>query len=144
MNTAIKNILITLIAAYVGAQLNGFLISNASVVIAPPPGANLTTEEGLLAAMPLMEPKHFLMPFLAHALGTLLGAIIVSMYAPNRKRFLAMLQGVLFLVGGIFMALLLPSPMWFNFLDLGLAYLPMAYLGYYLGGRGEGLKGLRV
>ena len=134
MNTTVKNILITLIAAVAGATLNGFLIANSAALIAPPLGADLTTEEGLMAAMPLMQPKHYLMPFLAHALGTLLSAIIVSKYATERKRSRAMLMGFLFLAGGIYMVRLLPSPMWFNLVDLGLAYLPMAYLGYIITG----------
>ena len=29
---------------------------------------------------------------------------------------------------GIMMVMMLPSPMWFTLVDLGLAYIPMAYL----------------
>jgi hypothetical protein len=36
-------------------------------------------------------------------------------------------------MGGVYMVNILPSPMWFNVLDLGLAYFPMAFLGYRLG-----------
>lgn len=36
----------------------------------PPPCSDLTTEEGLIAGMKLMEPKHFLIPFFAHSLGS--------------------------------------------------------------------------
>ena len=37
------------------------------------------------------------------------------------------------------MVRLLPSPIWFNLVDLGLAYLPMAYLGYMITGGQESL-----
>jgi hypothetical protein len=36
-------------------------------------------------------------------------------------------------MGGTMMVFSLPTPLWFALLDLGLAYLPMGYLGYYLG-----------
>jgi hypothetical protein len=45
-----------------------------------------------------------------------------------------MVIGVLFLAGGISMVFMVPNaPMWFNSIDLILAYIPMAYLGYVLG-----------
>ena len=135
MTPTIRNILITLGSAVVGVFLNGWLISISGSIIAPPEGADLTTEEGLRAAMDLMEPKHYLMPFLAHALGTLLSAALVSRFTTERQFTRAMLLGVLFLAGGISMVRMLPSPLWFNITDLGLAYLPMAYLGYALGRR---------
>ncbi|MDG1253120.1 MAG: hypothetical protein P8N56_05515 [Schleiferiaceae bacterium] len=135
MTRTIRNILITLGSAVVGVFLNGWLISISGSIVAPPEGADLTTEEGLRAAMDLMEPKHYLMPFLAHALGTLLSAALVSRFTTERQFTRAMLLGVLFLAGGISMVRMLPSPLWFNITDLGLAYLPMAYLGYALGRR---------
>lgn len=38
-----------------------------------------------------------------------------------------MAMGVLFLAGGIANVLMLPSPTWFTILDVGAAYMPMAY-----------------
>ena len=98
-------------------------------IIPPPAGANLTTMEGLQAAMPLMEPKHFLMPFLAHAFGTLVGAILAASMAVNYKMRFAMIIGICFLVAGIMNIFMLPSPVWFTIVDLGFAYIPMACLG---------------
>jgi len=138
-NPILRNILITLAAAVAGMLLNGLLVEYSFFFIAPPEGADLSTEDGLKASMHLMEPKHFLMPFLAHALGTFLSAFLVSRFATERPFSRAMLLGILFLSGGIYMVRILPSPMWFNITDLGLAYLPMAYLGYLVGG-----KSLRV
>jgi hypothetical protein len=45
---------------------------------------------------------------------------------------MVMLIASLFFAGGIYMVMLLPSPLWFNLTDLILAYFPMAFLGYYL------------
>ncbi|HSK12246.1 MAG TPA: hypothetical protein VK907_03470, partial [Phnomibacter sp.] len=85
-------------------------------------------------AMSNMEPKHFLFPFLAHALGTLTGAYVAARIGAGRKMILAMAVGCFFLVGGVYMVMSLPSPLWFNVLDLAGAYLPMAFVGAKLAG----------
>jgi len=135
-NPIVQNILITMVAALAGMLLNLVLVEYSFYFISPPEGVNLTTEDGLQSAMSLMEPKHFLMPFLAHALGTFVSAVLVSRFTTERQFSRAMLLGFLFLSGGIYMARAWSSPLWFNIIDLGLAYLPMAYLGYLLGRKG--------
>ena len=80
---------------------------------------------------------HFMMPFFAHALGTLSGAYAAARLAASRPLVKALGIAVVFLFGGIQMVQLLPSPMWFNVIDLGLAYIPMGYLGYLLAKRSE-------
>ncbi len=127
--TILKNILAVVISLFIGGMVNISIVMFSSSVIPPPAGANLTTTEGLQAAMPLMEPKHFLMPFLAHAIGTLVGAIIAASMAVNHKMRFAMIIGIFFLAGGIMNIFMLPSPVWFTIVDIGFAYIPMAYLG---------------
>jgi hypothetical protein len=83
--------------------------------------------EGLKAGLHLFQPKHFLFPFLAHALGTFVGALLAVIIAANRKLLFAMVIGVFFLAGGIANILMLPSPTWFTIVDLVGAYLPMAF-----------------
>lgn len=129
MHPVIRNILGVIAGAVIGSLLNGSLIMMSSSIIPPPAGADVTTEEGLKAAMHLFEPKHFIMPFLAHALGTLTGALVAAAIAANNKMKMAMVVGVLFLLGGIANVVILSAPMWFNILDLTAAYFPMAYLG---------------
>ena len=75
---------------------------------------------------------HFLYPLLAHALGIFVGVYLVARFAPQFKFVLALFVSGLFLLGGIMMVMMLPSPMWFNTLDLGVAYIPMGYLGWWL------------
>jgi hypothetical protein len=127
--TILKNILAVVISLFIGGMVNISIVMFSSSVIAPPTGADLTTMEGLQAAMPLMETKHFLMPFLAHAFGTLVGAILAASMAVNYKMRFAMIIGICFLVGGIMNIFMLPSPVWFTIIDLGFAYIPMAYFG---------------
>lgn len=129
MNPIIKNILAVLAGIVIGSIVNMAIIMISSSVIPPPEGANLTTMEGLKDSMHMMQPKHFVMPFLAHALGTLAGAFVCALIAAGNKMRLALLIGAVFLVGGIMNVYMLPSPKWFAVLDLAAAYLPMAWLG---------------
>lgn len=134
MNPLLRNILSVITGAVVGSFVNGGIIAVSSSVIPPPDGADVTTMEGLKASMHLFEPKHFLMPFLAHALGTLTGALVAALIAVNNKMRPAMIVAVLFLVGGIMNVLMLPAPTWFSTVDLLMAYIPMGLIGAKLGG----------
>ncbi|WNM17875.1 hypothetical protein [Flavobacterium capsici] len=129
MNPTLKNILGVLAGVFAGGILNMAIITVSGSIIPPPEGADLTTMEGLKAAMPLMEAKHFLLPFLAHALGTLLGAFVAAKIGATNKMRLALIVGGWFFLGGLANIIMLPSPMWFTLVDLGLAYIPMAYFG---------------
>ena len=134
MNPILKNILAVIAGLLIGSVVNMGIIMMSGSIIPPPEGADLTTVEGLKASMHLMEPKHFLFPFLAHALGTLAGAALTIVLAATHKRRLGMVIAIAFLVGGITNVIMLPSPMWFNILDLAGAYIPMAWLAYKLVG----------
>ncbi|MBK8955246.1 MAG: hypothetical protein IPM34_06790 [Saprospiraceae bacterium] len=135
MNPILKNILAVVAGLIVGSIVNMGIIMMSASVIPPPEGADVTTMEGLKASMSLFQPKHFIMPFLAHALGTLVGAFISAKIAANKPFVMAMVVGVFFLAGGITNVIQLPSPVWFTILDLVGAYLPMAFIGFKLSGR---------
>jgi hypothetical protein len=111
-----------------GGAVNMGIISLSGSVIPPPAGADVTTMEGLQASMHLFRPIHFLMPFLAHALGTFAGAYLASRLAASHRMALALAVGFFFLAGGIVNVIVLPSPLWFSITDLVLAYIPVAYL----------------
>lgn len=134
MNSIVKNILAVVIGLLVGSVVNGALISVSGSVIPPPNGADVTTVEGLKASIHLFEPKHFIFPFLAHALGTLTGAFLAARIAATRKMRFAIAIGVCFLIGGIANCIMLPAPVWFMALDVIAAYIPMAYVGGRLAG----------
>jgi len=126
----LKNILAVLAGLVLGSIANMGIIMISGSIIPPPEGADVTTMEGLLESIHLFEPKHFIMPFLAHALGTLVGAIVATWIAPSHKKTFALVIGLFFLLGGIVNAFALPSPAWFIGLDLIVAYIPMALLGH--------------
>lgn len=129
MNPIIRNILAVVAGIIIGGAVNMGIILISSSIIPPPEGADITTMEGLKASMHLMQPKHFIMPFIAHALGTLVGAYIAATIAVNHKMKFALAIGGWFLLGGIVNIFMLPSPIWFTVVDLAGAYIPMAYLG---------------
>lgn len=128
MNPTIKNILAVVAGIFVGSAVNMGIISISGSIIPPPNGADITTMEGLKATMHLFEPKHFLFPFLAHALGTFVGAILAAFIAANQKMRFALAIGVVFFVGGLMNVMMLPSPVWFTIVDLVGAYIPVAFL----------------
>ncbi len=113
----------------IGSGVNMALITLGPTLIPPPPGVDMTSAEGLKASMHLLGPRHFLMPFLAHAVGTLLGAMIGSVIGMSHRATVAYAIGFLFLCGGIAASVMIPAPTWFIILDLVAAYLPMAWLG---------------
>src|ERR1700740_3460877 len=116
MNPTIRNILAVIAGAFIGSIVNMALITISGKVIPLPDGVDATTMEGLKAGMHLMEPKHFIFPFLAHALGTLVGAIVAARIAITNKARCAYAVGILFLIGGTMNVFMLPAPMWFNVL----------------------------
>lgn len=132
MKRAFRLIVAVVAGLLVGSLVNMGLITLSGHVIPPPAGADVTTMEGLKASMHLFEPRHFLFPFLAHALGTLVGAYVATLLTPGRTRGPAWVVGVCFLAGGVANVLMLPSPVWFAVVDLVAAYLPMAWLGHRL------------
>ncbi|MGJ8664473.1 MAG: hypothetical protein ACSHWU_12530 [Marinicella sp.] len=132
MNNITRNIIAVLVGLVIGGAVNMGLVTMGPSVIPLPEGADVTTIDGLKASMALFEPKNFVFPFLAHALGTLVGAFVAAKLAANYAKRCAMIIGVFFLIGGIMMVQMAGGPMWFIVTDLVVAYLPMAYLGWVL------------
>ena len=129
MNNLTRNILALVIGLVVGGAVNMGLVNIGPAIIPLPAGADVSTMEGLQQSMQLFTPKNFLFPFLAHALGTMVGAFFAAKFAATRQFFNAMIVGFVFLAGGVSMVYMVGGPMWFILADLIIAYLPMAYLG---------------
>ncbi len=135
MPTILRSILALLIGLVVGGSVNMGIIMLSPSIIAPPAGVDVTNTESLAASIHLFEPRHFVAPFLAHALGTLVGALVAVLIAASHRIPLGYAVGVCFLLGGISASFMIPAPSWFIALDLLAAYLPMAWIGIRFGTR---------
>lgn len=135
MDHLLRNALSFIVGLVVGSLVNMAFVWAGPHVIPPPAGVNMTDAAGLAAAMPLLEPRHFLFPFLAHALGTFAGAL--TAYAMSVRYRVALAYGIagLTLLGGIAASFLITAPAWFITVDLVFAYLPMAWLATQVGRR---------
>ncbi len=135
MPSLLRNVLAVLAGIVIGGVVNMAIITVSPSLIPPPAGVDVTTADGLARAMHLFEPRHFVMPFLAHAIGTLVGALAAYLIAATAKAPIAYAIGAFFLLGGVAASLMIPAPAWFIALDLVVAYLPMAWLGIQIGCR---------
>jgi hypothetical protein len=135
MPNLLRNALAVLAGIVIGGVVNSALIAVSPSLIPPPAGVDVNNAESLRNAMHLFEPRHFIMPFLAHAVGTLAGALAAYLIAASYKTRIAYAIGAVFLCGGVAASFMIPAPAWFISLDLLAAYLPMAWLAIQIGTR---------
>lgn len=128
MHPIIRNILAVIFGWFAGSIVNMSLIQLGNKLL-PIQGIDPNDMNALAEVMPTLDAQHFIFPFLAHALGTFIGALVAGLIAFNHKMKFALAIGVLFLAGGIAVNYMLPGPTWFAGLDIILAYIPMAWLG---------------
>jgi hypothetical protein len=128
MPTVLRNAVALVAGIVIGSVVNMALISLSPSLVPPPPGVDVHDPESLKQSIHLFSPRHFVMPFLAHAVGTLAGALAAFLIAASHQRAFAYAVGVLFLCGGIAASFMIPAPRWFIVLDVLAAYLPMAWL----------------
>jgi len=123
-----KNIFAVILGLAVGSAINmGFIELGYRII--PWPCDIWNGEEGMKASAHLLEARHFIFPFIAHAAGSLVGGFLAYMIAASHKMICSVAVGVAFLAGGLMMVFMLPSPIWFIAADIGLAYIPAAMLG---------------
>jgi len=118
-----------------GGALNMGILYAGAALLPPPEGVDINKVESINANIDKYTVVDLMVPFAAHALGTLLGAFVAAMIAvtPRSRLRVSLVVGCLFLIGGIEAVRMIPNaPLWFDVLDLGLAYIPMALLGWWL------------
>ena len=128
MNPILKNIL-AVFAGFIGGSIINKGLINLGHKLLPVEGLDPNNMTQLAEVMPTLEPKYFIFPFLAHALGTLVGAFIAYKIAATHKMKFALGVGLIFLIFGIMVSFIIPAPTWFVATDIILAYIPMAWLG---------------
>ena len=132
MNPILKNILAIIAGLAAGMVINmGFIMVGHTIL--PIEGVDPNDMEALAAVMPTKGAEYFVFPFLAHAIGTLVGAIVAAAIADNRNMTIALVIGLFFLIGGVMVNIMIPGPLWFNILDLAVAYIPIAWIGGKIG-----------
>ena len=134
MPPIMRNLLAVIAGLVVGSVVNMAIITVGPMVIPLPTGVDMSDMDKFAENIKLLEPANFIAPWLAHALGTLVGAFAAAKVAASHKMKLALGIGVFFLLGGIMMVSMVGGPVWFAALDLIGAYLPMGFLGGMLGG----------
>lgn len=132
MNPILRNI-IAVIAGWVGGSAVNMGLITMGHRVFPIAGVDLNDMDALARVMPGLDAKYFIFPFLAHALGTFVGAVLAALIAATHKMKFSLAIGVLFLIGGIMVNYMLPGPTWFAAVDIVLAYIPMAVLGGMVG-----------
>lgn len=133
MNNTVRNVLGIIVGVIIGGAVNGGIVVMGPMIIPPPEGVDMTSVEGISAGMHLLGPLNFMVPFLAHAIGTFAGALAAYFVAASHKTLAVYFVGGLYLMGGIVAANMIPAPLWFIALDLIVAYIPMAWLAMKLG-----------
>ncbi|OBP13155.1 hypothetical protein A5320_20150 [Rheinheimera sp. SA_1] len=135
MPKLLRQIIAVVIGIIIGSCVNMALVTFSPALIPPPAGVDVTNAESLKQSIHLFQPQHFIMPFLAHALGTFSGALVAYLLAVSHHKQLAFGIGAFYFCGGLAASFMIPAPAWFITLDLLLAYLPMAWLAVWLGFR---------
>ncbi|MDP6963846.1 MAG: hypothetical protein QGF46_06750 [Planctomycetota bacterium] len=132
------NNVISLVAGFLlGSAVNMGLVTIGPMVIPAPEGVDVTDVESLKASAHLFEARHFLFPWLAHAMGSLVGGFVAFKLAASHHKACAISIGAFFMIGGLMMVSMMPSPTWFIVADIGLAYIPAALLGAKLASRSQ-------
>ena len=126
MKPVFKNLIGIVVGWTIGSIVNTALIELGHVIY-PIEGLDTQNMDSLAAIFPTLSAKYYIFPFLGHAIGTLVGALIAGVISFHKMRS-ALIVGVLFLIGGIVINYLITGPFWFIALDIIFAYIPMAWI----------------
>ena len=76
--------------ALIGSVANILIISFSTTIIPLPKGDDNSSIKSLEQTIHLFQFKHFIMPFLAHALGSLTRGTVAAWIAPSNKLLIAL------------------------------------------------------
>ncbi len=74
MKSKLKNVLAVVVGVVVGSIANVIVVMIGPAIIPPPEGVDVTNVDSIKSSMHLFEFRHFIFPWVAHALGSLVGA----------------------------------------------------------------------
>ena len=124
----LRNIAAVVIGLVIGSIVNMYIIKLNGVLVPLPEGTDPNDMDSLQANMGQFSLLNYLVVFLAHSFGTLTGALVAGLIGASNKVILMYIIAFAFMVGGIIMVILLPTPIWFAFVDLAFSYIPVAWL----------------
>ena len=130
----IRTVLLVILGTLIGSTVNGAILDLSAKFFPLPKGADNSSMEALQKTIHLFRPIDYFPAFLAHAMGSLVAAICITLFIKDQKahRRGSYIASGLFLIGGIIMVMALPAPFWFESIDLVFAYFPMAFLGIFI------------
>ena len=118
----LRNVLAVVLGIFLGGVVNMFIVMKGALPIG-------VTIDNLAENIHLLEAKHFVLPILGHATGTLVGAFIAGFVATSNKMKFAIGIGVFSLICGISNIIILNFPLIPAIVDLLIAYIPMGFIG---------------
>ncbi len=135
LGKVLRNTAVIIAGILLGGAINMGIVLIGPYIVPPPPGVDVASSESIAESLHLFETKHFIFPFLAHALGTFAGALFVYLLAASSRARLPYIVAGVFFAGGVLATVSIPAPYWFIVLDLVLAYFPMTWAAVKLGQR---------
>ena len=111
MNPILRNVLAVVAGIVVGGIVNMALVTIGPMVIPVPDGVDMSDMDKMAENIKLFKPRNFIAPWLAHALGTLAGALVAAKLAASHKMSFALGIGGFFLLGGIMMVVMAGGPL---------------------------------
>lgn len=121
-----------LLGLLAGSVVNMGLITIGSIIVPAPPGVDSSDLESIASSIHLFETRHFIPPFVAHAFGTFIGAIVATLIDYRRGKLVALITGTVFFAGGVAASFMIPAPAAYIAVDLVAAYFPMAMAAYWI------------
>jgi len=109
----IRNILAVIAGLFVGMVVNMSLVMlNAYVLFPMPPGTDMNVPEQLNAYIATLPTVAFLVVLAAHLGQSFVGGLTAARLGASRPMLLAMIVGVLTLIGGIMNWMTVEGPTW--------------------------------
>jgi hypothetical protein len=128
MHPLLRSILAVIAGIVVGGAVNYGIILINMKLFPLPAGIDTNDYAAMRDAFAKAPPTVMLLPIVAHAGGTLVGAWLAAWIARRAALVHGLIIGVWFLVGGIIVNIMLAPPLWFSIIDIAL-YLPAGWLG---------------
>ena len=124
----LRNIAALIIGIVVGSFINMSIIKLNGTMVPLPEGIDPADMESIKAGMHKYTLMNYLVVFLAHWFGTFSGALVAGFIAASSRLIFMYTIAAIFMIGGVSMVIMLPTPIWFAAADIAFAYIPVAWL----------------